>query len=141
MNANLKFTVTDAPSAADSQAIINGLISYNDSAYQVLHRKSVSIFVRHGNEIVAGAEGTTLWKWLNVSRLWVHESLRGSGLGSKLMQDIEEAAKERGCIGSCLDTFSFQALPFYTKLGYTLFGTIPDWPPGQARHYLYKRFL
>ena len=141
MNTNLTFTVTDAPSIADSQAIIDGLVAYNDSAYQVLDKKPISVFVRRENEIVAGAEGTTLWKWLNISRLWVHEGLRGSGLGSTLMQCIEDAAKERGCIGSCLDTFSFQALPFYEKLGYTLFGTIPDWPPGQARHYLYKRFM
>jgi hypothetical protein len=38
-----------------------------------------------------------------------------------------------------LDTFHFQARPFYERLGYQLFGTLPDSPPGGMRYYLYKR--
>ncbi|MDB5536981.1 MAG: Acetyltransferase family protein, partial [Devosia sp.] len=41
-------------------------------------------------------------------------------------------------VGIWLDTFSFQARPFYEKLGYSVFGTIPDYPPGGARYFLSK---
>ncbi|MGC6728099.1 hypothetical protein ACP0GO_26835, partial [Escherichia coli] len=38
-----------------------------------------------------------------------------------------------------LDTYSFQARGFYEKLGYTVFGTIDDFPPGHQRFFGRKR--
>ncbi len=55
------------------------------------------------------------------------------------MEAAERAARERGCVGVFLDTYSFQARPFYEGLGYTLFDELPDYPPGAAKHYLFKR--
>jgi hypothetical protein len=37
-----------------------------------------------------------------------------------------------------LETLSFQALPFYEKLGYTVFSRLDDFPPGGARYALTK---
>jgi hypothetical protein len=37
-----------------------------------------------------------------------------------------------------LDTMSFQALPFYQKQGYTVFGILEDLPEGHRRYYLRK---
>jgi hypothetical protein len=37
-----------------------------------------------------------------------------------------------------LDTYSFQARGFYERLGYTVFGTINDYPPGHSRFFLTK---
>ena len=37
-----------------------------------------------------------------------------------------------------MDTFSFQARPFYEKLGYRVFGQLPDYPRGQTRYFLAK---
>lgn len=38
-----------------------------------------------------------------------------------------------------MDTFSFQALPFYLKQGYQQQITLPDFPQtGMQRHYLTK---
>ena len=54
------------------------------------------------------------------------------------MRTAEEVARERGCAGIWLDTFSFQARGFYEKLGYTVFGRIDDYPPGQSRFWLRK---
>jgi hypothetical protein len=39
-----------------------------------------------------------------------------------------------------LDTFSFQARPFYEKLGYEVFGQLEDYPRGHSRYFLQKRF-
>jgi hypothetical protein len=52
----------------------------------------------------------------------------------------EAEARSRGCVGSYLDTFSFQARPFYEKQGYSLFATIADYPPPHSRFFLSKRF-
>jgi hypothetical protein len=40
-----------------------------------------------------------------------------------------------------LDTYNFQARPFYERAGYTVFGELPDHPPGGAKYYLAKRFI
>ena len=48
-------------------------------------------------------------------------------------------ARERGCIGVYLDTYSFQARPFYERHGYAVVGVLPDMPPGGAMYYLAKR--
>jgi GNAT superfamily N-acetyltransferase len=64
----------------------------------------------------------------------------GRGAGSTLVRLAEVEARSRGCIGSCVITLSFQAVPFYRKLGYTVFGTLADSPPGHTTIYLHKRF-
>ena len=48
--------------------------------------------------------------------MWVAETARGKGLGRQVMLAIEDAAEERGCERARLDTFSYQARPFYEKL-------------------------
>jgi hypothetical protein len=50
----------------------------------------------------------------------------------------ENEAKRRGCLGAWLDTFSFQAREFDERVGYTVFGTITDCPPGHSRFFLKK---
>jgi hypothetical protein len=56
------------------------------------------------------------------------------------MQQAEDEARQRLCLGAWLDTFSFQARGFYERLGYTVFGTINDFPPGHSRIFMKKRF-
>jgi len=72
---------------------------------------------RRDGDVVGGAVGRTGWAWLYVARLWVAEDLRGAGLGTRLMVEIEAPARERGCVGAWLDTFSFQARPFSSGSG------------------------
>jgi hypothetical protein len=54
------------------------------------------------------------------------------------MELAEEEAVGRGCTRVFLETFSFQALPFYEKCGYEVFSRLPDFPPGGARYALTK---
>lgn len=65
--------------------------------------------------------------------------LRGSGLGRALMKAAEKEAVKLGCLFALVDTFSFQALPFYQKQGYQQQMSLPDFPQdGMQRHYLTK---
>ena len=64
--------------------------------------------------------------------------LRGQNLGSRLMAQAEAHARAQNLAGIWLDTYSFQARPFYEKLGFTVVGEIPDMPPGGARYFLSK---
>lgn len=86
-----------------------------------------------------GLIGNRQGEWLNIKYLWVSDELRGSGLGSQLMHAAEEEARKQGCRHALVDTFSFQARPFYEKQGYKLEMTLNDFPyPGIQRHYLSK---
>ena len=67
------------------------------------------------------------------------QALRGQGHATRLMAAAEAYAVEKGCVGVVLDTFSFQARPFYERLGYRVFGQLDDYPPGHTRFYMEKR--
>ena len=101
-----------------------------------------SVFLKSDEgEIVAGAIGNTWGQWLFVSDLWVDPLLRRSGHGANLIKEIERQAVQRGCANSFLDTFSFQARPFYEKLGYNVFGTLENHPQGHSHYYMRKALL
>jgi len=88
--------------------------------------------------IVAGVSGHTWGRCCQISRLWVHESRRGAGLGTALMQAAEQEAVRRGCRQIVLSTHSFQAPRFYEKLGFGRLAAIPDYPQGYEKIYYIK---
>jgi GNAT superfamily N-acetyltransferase len=100
----------------------------------------LAVFSRDpARRILGGAYGRTNWNWLHIHNVWVAEEERGKGLGRRLMLAIEAAAAERGCRHAHLDTFSYQARPFYERLGYRLFGELESYPPGHSRFFLRKQ--
>jgi GNAT superfamily N-acetyltransferase len=92
------------------------------------------------DEPCGGMRGECYGGWLFIRYLFLPEDLRRQGLGAAVLARAEESARRRGCLGAWVDTFAFQARPFYEKQGYALFGTIEGLPPGHARHFLMKRF-
>ena len=140
---------TDVDQSA-RKAVRTGLSAYNHSKSSVLRGYSergetdevpFDLYAYDdAGELVGGIVAATWGGWLAIDLLWVREDQRGSGLGSDLLGRIEARARdERGCIGVRLDTWGFQAKPFYEKQGYTLFGVLEDHPPGETEYQLFKR--
>jgi len=78
-----------------------------------------AFFVRDENgEIVGGCGGDNMYGGLFVGQLWVAEQLRGKGYGTQLMQKAETLAKESECNFIAVNTFDWEALEFYKKLGF-----------------------
>ena len=125
------------PDRADVDAVLEPLIAYNDEA---AGRKSghQAIAKDDDGKTTGGLTGRVMFDWLFIELLAVPASERRSGLGTKLMQQAEDFARAEGLAGIWLDTFHFQARPFYEKLGYKVFGTIENHPRGGARHFLQK---
>jgi GNAT superfamily N-acetyltransferase len=88
--------------------------------------------------LAGGLYGATMWTWLMIDGLWIAEELRGRGLGRRLLLSAESTAVERGCRGSWLGTFDFQAREFYERSGYTVFAELPGFPPGHTHYHLQK---
>src|SRR5581483_11935644 len=88
--------------------------------------------------VVGGLVGEYYWGWLHIETLAMAEDMRGRGFGTRLLTTAEADARRRGCRHICLETFSFQARPFYERLGYEVFGTLDDYPPGHKKYFMRK---
>ncbi|MBV9992318.1 MAG: GNAT family N-acetyltransferase [Alphaproteobacteria bacterium] len=70
--------------------------------------------------------------------VWTGEGLRGTGRGSELMRLVEDRARSLGARTAWLYTMSFQAKPFYEKLGYLEFATLPWLGAKHTQHFMRK---
>ena len=123
----------DATFVRDSLALFNVGVT-GDSYYSPL-----AIFLKDERDAVLGGALGHVWGgWLDLDTLWVAEPFRGQGYGGKLLEAAEDEARAQGCHGVYLDTFSFQAKPFYEKFGYEVVADIPDYPRGHSYHVLKK---
>jgi GNAT superfamily N-acetyltransferase len=61
-----------------------------------------------------------------------------AALGSALLREAEALARSVGCVGAKLDTYEFQAKPFYEKHGYAVFGVLEGYPANTRTYYLQK---
>ena len=139
----VELAIVENPDEGVRKAILDPLVAYNDRHFAEPDRhRLLVIAIRDPKSgvVIGGLWGESWYRWLFINLLVVPETMRGSGIGTAMMQLAEEEAIRRGCIGAWLDTFSFQARPFYERLGYSVFGTIDDFPPGHARHFLRKLF-
>lgn len=94
---------------------------------------------KHCGSIVAGIRACFYFKkCLAINLLFVDENHRNKGLGSLLLNKVEEEAKETGVELIHLDTFDFQAKEFYLKHGYEVFGTLENCPHDHERYYMRK---
>ena len=109
-------TSSEEPDQAAADVIHAGLLAFNEDRAGPAHSKKVQLILRDSNDVVRGGLlGRQSWGWLLVDILWVDEPLRGAGLGTQLLQQAEAEAQEAGCSRAVLDTFEFQALPFYQR--------------------------
>ncbi len=124
------------------QAIRNNLVAFNRSQVGIDNYKPLVFSINNATgETIGGLIGEAYLGWLYIEMLWIKEEIRNSGYGSKLLVAAETKAKQYGCQSVYLDTFSFQALGFYQKNGYLIFGELPDFPIGHSRYFLTKNLL
>ncbi len=132
---------TDAPAPGTFEAIFRSLDHDSRPVIGPATPRLLVIPIHDDTGTVAGGLwGHTQFQWLHIEMLFVPETLRGGGIGSALMAAAESQARDRGCLGAHVDTFSSQAVPFYLKSGYEQYGVLDNFPPGHQRLYFCKRF-
>ncbi len=138
----MHLTLSEQHEPPEAKAALDGLSGFNAPFVGPHGYHPLSVVARReaGGEAVGGAYGWCYGAWYFLHYLYLPEDLRGQGLAARMLAMLEAEAAARGCIGAYLDTFSFQARPFYEKQGYSVFGTLPDCPPGHTRYFLMKRF-
>ena len=115
------------------------IAEFNWANWEVSERKPIAVQIKtDAGEIIAGGAGRTFGNWLLINTLWVSKELRGNNIGQRLLNSLENAAKERGCIKCLLDTLNFQAMPFYEKQGYETQWIQENYPKTGCRYYMVK---
>jgi GNAT superfamily N-acetyltransferase len=127
-------TMTEKVDSASVQKLAKELMRFNEERSMPMNALPLLLMVSdpETNEVVGGLFGATAYDRLKIQLIYLPEELRGSGLGRKLMAQAEEEAARRGCRGILLETYSFQARGFYERLGYEVYGTVEDFPPGHS---------
>jgi GNAT superfamily N-acetyltransferase len=131
------------PESRDPQAeavITGGLTAYNKAKFGHVDTQTLDILVRDDatGEILGGLLGRSSLGLFFLDLFYLPESLRGAGLGSRIIALAEEEARRRGCTRAFVYTVTFQAPAFYERHGYRRFGEIVCPPAGATRIFLTK---
>jgi len=137
-----RIELTDEPPPQERDMLAAPLLAYNEALLGPPGIHPVAVLIRSQDDarLLGGLWGRTASQWLFVELLFIPEALRGQGFGTHLLKTAEIEARARGCLGAWLDTFSPDACRFYVQQGYEVFGAIADYPPGNTRSFLSKRF-
>ncbi|MCZ8537083.1 GNAT family N-acetyltransferase [Paenisporosarcina quisquiliarum] len=140
----MSYHITRENNNEQKEYVNNQLFYYNLAHFPEDLRgryEQISLFLKDENGLVRGGLlGEVCWNWLEIHTLMVDEDIREFGYGSKLLSEIEQIALEKKCDFIKVDTLSFQALDFYEKNGYQVFGSI-DNVGREFKHYYLKKDL
>jgi GNAT superfamily N-acetyltransferase len=140
MSVKPAISIVEGASDPGRDVIIAGLRRFNAEQMGVdsgLQHFTVYAHDERG-EVAGGLIAQISYGWLYVDKFWLPASMRGSGIGSAVLRAAEQRAIEAGCRWSHLQTLDFQALPFYERQGYEVFGVLEGYPPGGKRYYMKK---
>ncbi|MBZ6075483.1 GNAT family N-acetyltransferase [Microvirga puerhi] len=134
------FLETAAPSAGAYKALLSELRRFTTEAVGKPDNSDFAVLILDPDtkEPKGGLWAQSRWGGFYIDMLMVPESMRGKGAGTRLMQSAEAEARRRNCRHIWLDTYAFQAKPFYEKLGFSIFGQIDGPAPIYPRFFMKK---
>jgi GNAT superfamily N-acetyltransferase len=142
MNETLTFEVIEDCDGPEAKAIGEGLFAHRSAAmgYDATSQPLCLVHRDGSGRILGGLVGEVVLDWFYIEKFWLDDSLRGQGLGSRMLAQAEIAARQRGAVGVHLNTSSFQAPSFYQQHGYVALGGLEGRPQGHRRYWFAKRF-
>lgn len=142
MANELRMQVETDPATSDEAFVRGALGVWNMRVTGFTDYALAYLFVRDGANRIRGALLSYVWgKWLHVDTVWLEEDIRRQGWGTKMVEAAHAIGREKGAEAAWLDTFSWQARPFYERFGYEAVFEVPDFPPGHSRIFMVKRPL
>jgi GNAT superfamily N-acetyltransferase len=129
-----------ADAGAAHDALLNALVAFNAQAAGDPEQKVFALTIAHPDTgaVEGGLWAMSLWGSFYIALVIVPEAARGQGLGVQLMRQAEDQARAWGCHNLWLDTFAFQARPFYERLGFSVFGQLDGPGPAFPRYFMQK---
>lgn len=116
---NYQITYEKNPKSGDVQILNDGIMEQAKQKKGMKQLDFFAFFIRdEDGKIIGGCGGVNMYGSLFVDQLWVAESLRGKDYGTQLMQKAETLARESKCNFIAVNTFDWEALDFYKKIGF-----------------------
>lgn len=106
-----------------------------------LSDETISFEVFNQNKLIGAIVVQIFWEQLHIKYLFVEKKSRGQGIATQLMKHVLEFAKKRGCHFAFVETMSFQALEFYSKLGFTIDFSREGYARNTTFYYLRKDLI
>jgi len=116
--------------------------AFNEAPVGVGPRREIQCdLVRRGEggRIVGGVAETLSSDSLYLDIVWNGHSIRGQGHRRTMMRAIEAEGRRRGSRCAWLYTKSWQARPFYERLGYTCVSEKPFLEDRHRQYVMWKR--
>jgi GNAT superfamily N-acetyltransferase len=134
---------TQSPSLASYQQGLAVLRAFTGKSVGPPDNRDFALVITApGDEaVLGGLWAQSRWGAFYVDMIVVPEALRGTGVGTDLMTRAEAEARARGCHLMWLDTYAFQARPFYEKLGFEVFGQMDGPAPFYPRWFMRKALV
>lgn len=144
MTQSVTTEVTTCPSAEELECLSQGIQAFNrrtipgipevadDLVFAVLARDA------SGN-VQGGIRARAFWGYLCIELLWLSDAARGVGVGTRLVERAEAFALQHGFTRARVETTSFQARPFYERLGYEVYGVLDECPVGHTTYFMKKQ--
>jgi GNAT superfamily N-acetyltransferase len=120
-------TIAIEPRSLEVASAINDKLgNFNRDSTGRPEPQHIHVILRDTTGAMRGAViGLVSFDVLFIDSVWIDEPLRGGDHGSRMIAMIEQEGRKRGAALVWLDTYSWQARPFYEKLGYRVFGELP----------------
>lgn len=102
-------------------------------------KKEYSFAVIEGENQIGGITGRIYGNTFHISLLAVNEDYRKNGIGKILIDKLENIANNENIRHFTVSTQDYQALEFYKKNGFHIFGKLINAPfDGTTKYYLEK---
>ena len=125
---------------AQLESVEEGLSAYDEGFITCKMDGTIQIGIEEDGRIVAGLDAcVTAFRILYVSTMFVEETYRRKGYGTRLIREMENRAREMGVNTIRLDTFSWQGKEFYEALDYKIVGSYVNSDDGYAEYFFLKR--
>ena len=116
----------EASNAEVEKTVRAALGAFNRAAVDKPERQHFNVVLRDDHGCVQGGLIASVnFDVMLIEDLFVEEVFRRGGHGAKLVALAETEGRSRGARRACVSTFSWQARPFYEKLGFRVFGELP----------------
>jgi len=139
----LLFTIKEEPYRDERlQEIDKGFEQHaleTTGAMQEFHRCILAAY--NGKTFLGSLALHLLWGSIQIRYFFIKPQYRRKGLGKALMTAALQYGKDHNCHIAFVDTMSYQALPFYKKLGFTLEFSRGGFHHGFEQHFLKKDLL
>ena len=110
----------------------------NESGVELNYDEFCFVAEDEDGQLLGAITGRAYYNEVHIGDLIIGKEHRKSGIGRKLVEEVENTYKGKGYEKITLTTFGFQAPEFYKKLGYVTEFVRVDKEPKLSKYFLAK---